>query len=76
VNSLFHPGRQNAVCTVFPDRLAASDASAGRDVVLLQNAARFLASFQAPDRDSPWVTGALALSVGPPARQVPQPLDG
>ena len=75
-NFRFHQGRQNAVCTVFPDRLVASDALAGPDVVLRRSAARFQESFQAPVRDCPWVTGEKARSDAHPPRQALQPLGG
>jgi hypothetical protein len=74
-NSRFHPVHRIEVCTVFPVRLAASDAWAGRDVVLRPSVARFQASFQALVRDCRWATDEKAPSDAYPARQVPQPLD-
>jgi hypothetical protein len=76
VNSLFHPGHRIGVCTAFPDRLAASDALAGQDVVLRRNAARFPASFQALARGCLWVTGEKARSDAHRVHPMPQPPDG
>jgi hypothetical protein len=74
-NFRFHPVHRTAECTVFPDRLVALGASAGRDVVLRPSVARFQASFQALVRDCRWATDEKAPSDAYPARQVPQPLD-
>jgi hypothetical protein len=76
VNSLFHQAHRTVVCTVFPVRLAASDALAGQDVVLRRNAARFLASFQALARGCLWATGEKARSDAHRVRPAPQPPDG
>jgi len=75
-NSLFHRGHRTAACTVFPDRLAASDALAGRDVALRPSVARFPAWFLARVRGYPWATGAQAPPDAHRARQVPQLQDG
>jgi hypothetical protein len=75
-NSLFHRGPQIGGCTAFPDRLAASDASAGPGAVLRRSVARFPASFQGLVRDYQLAMGAQAPSDAHRARQVPQPPDG
>jgi hypothetical protein len=69
----FHPGHRAAAYIVFPDRRAASGASAGRDVVPRQSAARFPVSFRERVRDSPsaWAETARQDALRPPL--VPQP---
>jgi hypothetical protein len=73
VSFRFHPGHQAAAYIVFPARRAASGASAGRDVVPRQSAARFPVSFRELVRDSPLALAETAWrdALRPP--QVPQP---
>ncbi len=67
----FHPGHQVAAYIVFPARRPASGASAGRDAVLRQSAARFPESFRERVRDSP---SASAATVRRDALRPPQVL--
>jgi hypothetical protein len=69
----FHPGHRDAAYIAFPDHPAASDASAGRDVVPRQNAARFPVSFQERVRDSPSASAETARQDALRPPQVPQP---
>lgn len=71
-NFPFHPAHPTAVCTVFPDRRAASGASAGRDVVHRQSAARFPESFLELVRDCPSATAEMARQDALQPPQVPQ----
>ena len=70
----FHPGHQTAAYIVFPDRRAASGASAGRDVVPHPSAARFPVSFRELVRDSPLASAETAWQDALRPSQVPQPL--
>jgi len=72
-NFPFLRGHPAAACIVFPDRSAASAASAGRDVVRRQSAARFPASFQEPVRDSPLASAAKVRQDALQSHRVPQP---
>jgi hypothetical protein len=73
VNSPFHRARLAAACTVFPGRLAASDALAVRGAVHRQGVARFRVSFPALVRDSLLASPEKARLAG---HQVPRPLVG
>jgi hypothetical protein len=69
----FHPGHRAAAYIVFPDHQVASDASAGRDVVPRQNAARFPVSFRERVRDSPSASAETVRQDALRSPQVPQP---
>jgi len=69
----FHPGHRAAAYIVFPDHWAASDASAGRDGVPRQSAARFPVSYRERVRDSPSASAETAQPDALRSPQVPQP---
>ncbi len=69
----FHPDHLPVVCTAFPDRRAASGASADQDVVPRQTAARYLESYPEPVRDFRSATAETARQDALRVRQEPQP---
>jgi len=71
-NFPFHPAHPIVVCTVFPDRRAASGASAGQDVVPRPISARFPESFPELVRDFPSAAAETARQDALQPRQVPQ----